>query len=502
MSRVVVIGAGAGGLAVAARLAVRRHDVTVVEQGQSYGGKLARYERDGFVFDTGPSLFTLPAVYRDLFLKTGGRLEDAVDLQPVDPAFGYHFADGSSVVIPGVDPAKCARAFGEAFGGSADDDWRRLIERAGAMWRITREPFLQSPLDGWRTLLSLARDPADIRTVAPRTSLRDLGREYLADPRLRQVLDRYATYAGSDPRRAPAVLATIPYVEQTFGTWHLGGGVATLGAALARRCEERGVLLRYGADVQRVVLADGAVSGVLLADGELVAADVVVADADASHVYGDLIQDRRAARIERALAKTTPSLSGFVLLLALRGRTTGLQHHNVWFPADYDAEFDSIFGSAPQPVDDPAIYVCAPDDRRMRPDSETEAWFVLVNAPRHGDGSRSTVDWDEPGRADAYADTILTRLAQRGVDVRDRLLWREVRTPADLERQTRAPGGSIYGTSSNGARAAFQRPANRSPISGLFLVGGSAHPGGGLPLVAMGAEIVADLIGRSGPVTR
>lgn len=496
MSRVVVIGAGAGGLATAARLAVKGHAVTVLEQAATYGGKLARYEREGFVFDTGPSLFTLPAVYRDLFLKTGGPLEDAVHLQPVDPAFGYHFADGTSVVIPGVDPAKAAMAFGEAFGGTANADWRALIERAGTMWQITREPFLQSPLDGWRTLLSLARDPADIRTVAPRTSLRDLGREYLADPRLRQVLDRYATYAGSDPRHAPAALATIPYVEQTFGAWHLGGGVATLGDALARRCEERGVTLRYGADVESITLSDDAVSGVVLADGEMVPADIVVCNIDASQLYGDLVHDRRATRVARSLSKTTPSLAGFVMLLAVRGRTDGLQHHNVWFPADYDVEFDSIFGSSPQPVDDPAIYVCAPDDPGMRPDPDAEAWFVLVNAPRHGDGSRRTVDWDSPGLADRYADHLLARLAERGVDVRGRLLWREVRTPADLERQTRAPGGSIYGTSSNGARAAFQRPANRAPIPGLFLVGGSAHPGGGLPLVGMGAEIVAELIGR------
>jgi phytoene dehydrogenase-like protein len=235
---------------------------------------------------------------------------------------------------------------------------------------------------------------------------------------------------------------------------------------------------------------------VRLADGEVLPADIVVANADASHVYGDLLHDRRAEKVARDLAKTTPSLSGFVLLLAVRGRTPGLAHHNVWFPHDYDGEFDAIFGPRPEPARDPAIYVCAPDDPLMRPDEDTESWFVLVNAPRHGDGSRRTVDWDAPGVADAYADQVLALLAARGMEVRDRVVWREVRTPADLERATRAPGGSIYGTSSNGSRAAFQRPANQSVIPGLFLVGGSAHPGGGLPLVGMSAEIVATLIGR------
>jgi phytoene desaturase len=497
MSRVVVIGAGVGGLAVASRLAVKGHKVTVLEQSDQVGGKCRAFARDGFVFDTGPSLFTLPAVYRDLFLKTGASLEESVDLQPVEPAFGYHFADGTDVVVPGVDPAKCAAAFQESFGGTAGDDWKRLIERAGAMWRITRGPFLQSPLTGWGNLLSLAKNPNDVRTIAPTKSLDQLGRQYLHDPRLRMILARYATYTGSDPRKAPAVLATVPYVEQSFGVWHLGGGVSTLSTVLGERCLERGVSLRLSADVTSITADGDGVNGVLLASGEQIPADIVVTDADAGTTYGHLLQHPRASALARETKKATPSLAGFVLLLALRGRTPGLQHHNVWFPAQYEQEFDDIFARHPKPVRDPAIYVCAPDDPAMRPDADHESWFVLVNAPRHGHGEPGTVDWDAPGLADSYADHVLTLLAQRGMDVRDRILWREVRTPADLQRTARAPGGSIYGSSSNGARAAFQRPANQSPVPGLYLVGGSAHPGGGLPLVGMGAEIVAELIGRA-----
>jgi len=495
VSRVVVIGAGLGGLAAAARLAVRRHDVTILEQADRTGGKLAVYERDGFAFDTGPSLFTLPAVYRDLFLKTGAPLEESVDLQPVEPGFGYHFADGSSVVVPGVDPAQCANAFGAAFDGTAREDWLALIGRAGQMWRITREPFLQSPLAGWRTLLGLAKDPQDVRTVAPRTTLRALGKEYLRDPRLRQILDRYATYTGSDPRVAPAVLATIPYVEETFGAWHIAGGLGRLAPALTERCIERGVEIRLNCDVSSVEVTDGRVSGVRLADGQVVPADIVVSNTDARLLYGGMVDDRRAAKAGKDLQKVPPSLSGFVMLLALRGRTDGVQHHNVWFPADYDGEFDALFGRNVSPVEDPAIYACVPDDPQMRPDDDSEAWFILINAPRHGDGRDRTIDWDAPGLADTYATHILDTLAARGTDIRDRVIWQETRTPADLARSTRAPGGSIYGTSSNGARAAFQRPANQSPVPGLYLVGGSCHPGGGLPLVGMGAEIVADLIG-------
>jgi phytoene dehydrogenase-like protein len=183
-------------------------------------------------------------------------------------------------------------------------------------------------------------------------------------------------------------------------------------------------------------------------------------------------------------------MSTFVLMLALRGRSRDLVHHTVLFPSDYDAEFESIFGDTPQPVSDPAVYVAAPDDPALRPHDNCEGWFVSVNAPRHG-----AVDWASSDLAQEYAEKVLAVMAARGMDVRDRLLWKEIRTPADLERDTRSPGGSIYGSSSNGLLGAFLRPANRSPVPGLFLVGGSAHPGGGLPLVGMSAAIVAGLVG-------
>ncbi len=488
MSHVVVIGGGVGGMAAAARLAVKGHDVTLLEQGARYGGKLARYERDGFVFDTGPSLFTLPAVYRDLFLKTGKALEESVDIVPLDTAFAYRFPDGSTLEVPGTDPGRIARAMGDQLGGRATQDWRDLMARAAEVWRITRRPFIQSPLEGAGTLIRLATDPREVKAVAPFTSLRRLGCKHLRDPRQVMILDRYATYQGSDPRKAPAALMTVPYVEQEFGAWHLGGGLATLADALVARCEERGVTMRTGADVTRVLSDPHGVKAVELADGERIDADIVVANSDAEHLYAHMVDDPRAARPLRTVRRATPSLAGFVLLLAVRGRTPGLQHHNVWFPADYDAEFDAVFGG--RPVADPTIYVCVPDDPRMRPDDDHESWFVLVNAPRNG-----PTNWDSI--RENYADHILDVMARRGFDVRDRVLWREIRTPADLQRDVRAPGGSIYGSSSNGVRAAFLRPANISPVPGLYLVGGSSHPGGGLPLVGISAEIVADAIGRA-----
>ena len=495
----MVVGAGLGGLAAAARLAATGHRVTVFERADAVGGKLGRFTRDGHVFDTGPSLLTLPQVYRDLFAATGGRLEDAVDLVRLDPAVAYRFGDGTRLTMPGTAEAVPA-ALDAALGRTSGAQWVALQERAARMWRISETPFLRTPLQGAATLARLARDPADVATIAPWLTLRRLGRRHLRDPRLRTLLDRYATYSGSDPRRAPAVLATVSYAEQAFGSWYVRGGLHRLALAVAERATAHGAVVRTGCAVRRIAVdGGGRAAGVELADGERVPADVVVSDADAAALYGGLLpEDRRTRGVRRDLGRATPSLSGFVLLLALHGRTPNLAHHSVLFPEDYDAEFDAVFGTgrfdgAPRPVADPTVYISAPDDPELRPDDAGESWFVLVNAPRHDPGRG--VDWNGPGLAGRYADRVLDVLAQRGLDVRERVKWRVVRTPADLERDTGSVGGSIYGTSSNGARAAFLRPGNTSPLPGLFLVGGSAHPGGGLPLVALSAEIVAGLIG-------
>ena len=497
VSRVLVVGAGLGGLAAAARLAALGHAVTVLEQATTVGGKLGLFARDGHVFDTGPSLLTLPQVYRDLFAATGARLEDAVDLVRLDPAVDYRFGDGTGLTVPGrldeVPPALDA-----ALGEDAGRQWAALMARAGQMWQITEGPFLRSPLRGAATLARLARRADHLAVVAPWQTLRGLGERYLRHPHLHTLLGRYATYTGSDPRRAPAALVTVPFVEQRFGSWYVHGGLHRLARAVAERAVARGAVMRTGARVEEVLVEAGRVGGVRLAGGEVLRAHVVVWGGDAAALYRTALPASRAtSSVRRDLARATPSLSGFVLLLALRGHTPGLAHHTGLFSEDYDAEFDAVFGTGrhhghPRPVADPTVYISAPDDPALHPD-DGESWFVLVNAPRHDPAAG--VDWDAPGLAARYSARVLDVLAHRGLDVRPRLRWCEVRTPADLARDTGSPGGSIYGTSSNGTRAAFLRPANASPLRGLFLVGGSAHPGGGLPLVALSAEIVANLVG-------
>ncbi|WP_442935178.1 phytoene desaturase family protein [Micromonospora sp. CPCC 206061] len=469
--RVVVVGGGVGGLAAAARVALAGHDVTVFERSSQVGGKLGRLARDGFVFDTGPGLLTLPQVYTDLL--------GPLDLVPLDPIVRHAFPDGT-VLDSCRDPAAFGERIAAALGAGAAREWAGLWRRAERVWRAAWRDILRADVGSPLALAPLAWRLRDLWAVRPGQTLRGLG---VADPRLRMLVDRYATYAGADPRRAPAALLAVPYAEMAFGGWYLRGGLAGLADALLTRCLDLGVVVQTGARVTAIEAAGGRVRGVRVA-GDLVAADAVVSNVDALTTYRELLHT--PSRLARLADR---SLAGFVLLLGVRG-DSGMAHHTVYFPRDYDAEFDAVFGGPgrrARPVPDPAVYVTVADDPAVRPPGH-EAWFVLVNAARHGTAA-SAVNWRRPGLAEAYADRILDVLAERGADVRDRLVFREIRTPADLADGAHAPGGAIYGTAGS-----LTRTPNRGPVRGLYLVGGSTHPGGGLPMVLLSAEIVARMV--------
>ncbi|MEI6844554.1 MAG: phytoene desaturase family protein [Actinomycetes bacterium] len=496
MSNVVVIGAGIGGMCAATRLAKAGHSVHLYEASDEVGGKCRTEWVGKYAFDTGPSLLTLPAVYKDFFLKTGKPLEEVLSLQAVNPSFDYRFADGSNVEFVNLSRYDTLEAIEKSFGSQAKDEWRSIMRRAEKMWDVSREPFIESELASPLSLLKRASLLKDLLTIAPWKSLRTLVKEYTTDVRLQCIIDRYATYSGSDPRRAPAVLASIAYVEEAFGAWHISGGIGQLARAVHQRAIECGVTFHLDSPVAKISHTAKSVTGIVLSTGETILADVVVANADASYVYTTLISERlRILRKPRkALAQAEPSLAGFSLLLGLKPSSEAqpLAHHTVLFPVNYDDEFDAIF-TQKKPVDDPTIYICAPKDAAMMPTQGHESWSVLVNAPPHSE-SGTGWNWNDANFAHEYANKIISLIESRGISIRDRLEVLEIRTPADLEAQVRAPGGSIYGTSSNGARSAFLRARNRSPLKGLYCVGGSAHPGGGLPLVGISAEIVANAI--------
>jgi phytoene desaturase len=489
--KIAIIGAGMGGLATAARLAKKGHTVSIFEASNFAGGKCRTEVINGYAFDTGPSLLTLPAVYRDLFLKTGKRLEHVLKLQPVDPAFTYIFHDGTKIIFPNLSHNGTVSAITEVLGEEAGQNWHALLQRAEMMWEASRESFIEGEL---RSPLQLLKRPTflkDVKNIAPLKSLRKLTTSYTDNSYLKKIIDRYATYTGSDPRRVPAVLLTIAFVEEAFGAWHIEGGLGQLPVALEARIRELGVKLNLNSRVAKILIEDDVATGIELSDGETFPADIVIANADAHLVYNQLIEPQSKTKSpRRSLSKSTPSLSGFSLLLGLQGKSD-VGHHTVYFPENYDDEFDAIF-KRKEPVPDPAIYICNPQDSAMKPGEQHESWFVLINAPRHEPGAGC--DWTQPGVKESYAEHIINLMEKKGLSVRSRLKVCEIRTPADLESQTNAPGGSIYGTSSNGVRSAFLRAKNRSPIKNLYCVGGSAHPGGGLPLVGISAEIVAEAV--------
>ena len=484
----VIIGGGLGGLATALRLGRAGWRVTVCEQGPTLGGKMNVRERDGFRFDTGPSLITMPWVFAELFEACGARLEEHVELVPVAPLADYVFADGTRFtystrlpewleVVRQLEPRDV-------------DGFFRFIRLGARLFALSRETFLRRP----------ALAPPDMRVIK---SLRNLPlknawgnyhatvKAHFRSPYLRQLYDRYPTYVGSSPYRSPATLAVIPYIEFAFGGWHVRGGLYRLVESLAALARGLGVELRTSARVEQIECEGSRVKGVRLADGSRLAADVVVMNGDVATTRALLGADERR-QLRSAYSLSSPderSLSGFVLLCGVRRRLDRLAHHTVYFSADYKSEFAQLFDERRFPAD-PTVYVSAPSrtDETVAP-ANGETLFIMANAPAND----SAWSADEKARARAR---VFERLARGGFPEIDSLApvfdeW----TPPRIARTYLSSGGAIYGTHSHGWRRAFLRPPNKDrQLRGLYYVGGSSHPGGGTPTVLLSAEITCALI--------
>jgi phytoene desaturase len=491
--KIVVIGAGIGGMCTAARLARLGHNVTIFEGSDRVGGKCRTEWIGRYAFDTGPSLLTIPAVYRDFFQRTGKHMGQVLEIEQVDPSFDYRFADGKRVKFSNLSRKKTLESIAAALGEEASQEWDQLLIRAERMWDVSREPFVESELKSPISLLKRPHLFRDLRIIAPFASLRDFA---IKSPHLSKIMDRYATYSGSDPRKAPAVLSTIAFIEEAFGAWHIKGGLGTLSDHIAKRCGDVGVDIQLNSPVSEILIKSGKAAGITLTDGRVFDADIVISNSDASLTYNSLIKSSslKLRRVRKSQKKLEPSLAGFSLLLGLLPSSEAvLDHHTIIFPEDYDAEFEAIF-TKKIPVKKPTIYICSPHDPSMVKSEGHVALSILINAPRHSTDPAEGFDWSDREFARKYADSIIDQIEAAGIPIRSRLDLLEFRTPLDLHNAVNAPGGSIYGSSSNGPRAAFLRAKNRSPIKNLYLVGGSAHPGGGLPLVGLSAEIVANAI--------
>ncbi|MFD9400997.1 phytoene desaturase family protein [Streptomyces sp. NPDC060011] len=495
MGRIAVIGAGMGAMAAAARLAVAGHRVVVYERAETYGGAVGRFERDGFAFDTGPALLTLPAVYRDLFVKTGRQpLEESVGLVQVDPSAHHVFADGTRVSLPNASRAGVLSALDEALGAGVGARWGDFLVRAREAWDRARRPLLEEPLwPNWPVLAE--RDPYPsvphkklLRTRRAGT-LAEVAAWELRDARLAALLESHALAYGLDPRVTPASAAVLPYMEHAFGTWYVRGGVRELARAVYERCVARRVEFRFGTPVGRIVEKDGRAVGVEVSPdgagasgpGTFEEADFVVAGV-APGVLEGLLHGTVIRNGDDVPARSGGA-SRLTVLLALRGgRPEGTAHRTVVHTADRDGELEAIFGERPGPPVAPTVVVSRPDDPALVPDSGHEAVTLTVTVPSGAPVSEADIE------------RVLDTAGRALPGLRDRLLWHEVRTPADVARATGAAGGAVPAPALAAADGLLLHPSNSTRLPGLFTAGGWAHPGGGLPHAGMSGALVAGLI--------
>lgn len=476
------MGGGLGGLAAAIHLAVQGHRITVLEKNERVGGKLNIHAAQGYTFDTGPSLFTMPWVLRDLFAAAGRRLEDYLDIVPVEPACRYRWPDGTQ-----FDAWQRLPYLLQEIGRLSPPDvggFLRFLAHTGRIYDMVAERFLLHPADGlrdWLTLESMRNGP---RLDAFR-SVDAAAHAFFRSPYLRQVFNRYATYNGSSPYRLPATFNVIAYIEFVEGAWTIRGGMYRLALALQQLAGELGVTVETSAPVSQVILNGGTARGVVLANGQRIVSDYVVINADPRYAYRHLLpgQAQTAARLERL----EPSCSGFVLMLGVDRVYPQLAHHNIFFSQDYPREFAAIFAQG-VPAVDPTIYICPScvNDPEHAPPGHMNL-FVLVNAP----ALNGRVNW--PREAAGYRDLVLRKLERMGLDdLRRHVVYEQIMTPLDLQERYNAAAGALYGLASNTPFAAFLRPPLRPRgLDGLFFVGGGTHPGGGIPLVLLSGRAVA-----------
>lgn len=471
MKRAVIIGGGLGGIAVALRLQCAGWQTTVFEAGPTFGGKMNRWSKDGFTFDTGPSLITMPWVFRETFAAAGACLEDHVELKPLAPIAEYRFQDGTRFEYTSTLPDWLETM--KRIAPDDQDGFFRFLELGAKLFAISQATFFnRSPFEApgpgeWRAMKNM---PLRLAWGNYQKTIESL----FKSPHLRQLYGRYPTYVGSSPWLSPATLAVIPYIEFAFGGYAVTGGLYRIVEELLALARERGVELVPNARVARIEKSGGVARSVELSSGEKIAADVVVMNGD----YGatsELLGGAKPTMKGR-------SMSGFVQLYGLRKPLTGVHQHTVCFSADYKQEFSQIFGDRRFP-DDPTVYVNAPEP--------FDTLFIMANAPATEDV------WDEARIAEAKA-RVFRRLRQAGFpDFDADIAVSDVWTPSRLADRYLMPGGAIYGVDSHGWKNAFLRPRNENPdLRGLYHVGGSTHPGGGTPTVLMSAAITARLIGQ------
>jgi phytoene desaturase len=479
MAEIVVVGAGMGGLAAAIRLAAAGRSMIVLEAAETPGGKVGEETVDGVAFDTGPSLLTLPGVLDDLFRAAGTTLADELTLRTPDPAFRYLWPDGTVLDLH-PDPADSLDSVRGALGAEAADEYAAFLAYARRIWEAAAPHFVYGAAPSLRRIAATgATGAAALVRIDPLARMRGAIERRARAPHLRDLFTRFATYNGSDPRRAPATLNCIAHVELGLGGHGVEGGMGALVRALVRVAERLGVEVRCGARVTAIERADGAVR-VHTAGGATHRCRGVVVNADAAHLFGELLPTLTSR------GSAPPSMSGWTAVVRARRRPEGRPAHAVLFPGrDYLEEFVDIF-DRDRPPREPAVYLCAQEVAHGRPGwPDHEPLFLMANAPAEpASGVRPGETWAR------LREVVLARArAADLIDGDDEVVWE--RTPGDLAMRFPGSRGALYGAASNSPLAAFRRPANRV-APGVYLASGSAHPGGGVPLCLLSGRAAAE----------
>jgi len=490
--RVVVVGAGIGGLVSALLLAQRGLQVTLLEAADAPGGKLRQLRVDGRSIDAGPTVFTMRWVFDQILAQAGSSLDELVTLQPLSVLARHAWrGDGRRPVATldlHADMQASAEAIARLAGPAEGRRYLGFCDEARRVYQRLEGPHIRSQRPN---VLRMVRDlgPGGLATLSglgPFASLWSRLGHHFRDPRLRQLFGRYATYCGASPWQAPATLMLIAHVEQS-GVWSVGGGMHALPKALAALACERGAQIHYGQAVRQILVRDGRACGVCLADGRELPADAVVFNGDAQALAAGLLGPavRRAAA---AVPHGRRSLSALTWAVHARCSGFALTRHNVFFGDDYRSEFDDVFRRRALPQQG-TVYICAQDrgDDGSAPPGR-ERLLCLVNAPADGDRRRFDASEIEPclHRSQQLLQHCGLQLEAQAPQA--------VTTPAMFERLFPGTGGALYGAATHGWMALFRRSGASSRLPGLYLAGGSVHPGPGVPMAAMSGRLAAETL--------